>query len=280
LTSTRVKAMAMAIGAVLLCGALVSYHSLSGPGNAPPPLAGYFTLKPVGAYASLPNDATAAAEVHRSGWEPRPGNTSYTQTVPGKLKLRPVSIASRAYSPLWNKYILDRITGDFRGTTDEIFQWAAAKWGLPDNLLRTVAYMESGWRQSNFGDYVDDPAECPHGYQAIPCPTTFGIVGTKSTSWPGIFPWNRDSTAVAARLLRGLGLVAGRAREPVPRCIPRREHLGLCRSLVFGQLAGRFGRQSAQRRELHLPGAALVPDAALARQLVLTGPRITGGTLR
>jgi hypothetical protein len=201
MTSTRVKAMAT--GAILLCAGLVSYHSLSGPGNAPPPPGGYFTLKPVSAYASLPDDAAAAAAVHRSGWEPKPQNKSYDQTVPVRLKLRPVSLASHAYGPLWNKYILDRITGNFRGTTDEIFQWAAAKWGLPDNLLRTVAYMESGWRQSNFGDYVDDPAQCPHGYQVIPCPTTFGIVGTKSTSWPGIFPWNRDSTAAAVDVLGG-----------------------------------------------------------------------------
>ncbi len=202
LTSARVRALGA--GAILLCTVVVCYRSLSGPGDVPPPPGGYFTLKPVSSYASLPDDAAAAAEVHRSTWEPRPGNARYNQTVPQHLKLRPVSIASRAYSPLWNRYILGRITGDFTGTTDEIFQWAAAKWGLPDNLLRTVAYMESGWRQSNFGDYTDDRAECPPGYRTtVPCPVTFGIMGVKSTSWPGIFPWNRDSTAAAVDVLGG-----------------------------------------------------------------------------
>jgi hypothetical protein len=196
-------AVALITGALVLCTVLVACRSLSATGNALPPPGGYFTLRSVGSYSSLPDDAAAAAEVHRSGWEPRPGNKSYNQTLPKGLSIRGVNIASHAYDPRWNKDILGRITGDFQGTTDEIFQWAAAKWGLPDNLLRTIAYMESDWRQSNFGDYVHDLAECPRGYRTIPCPVTFGIVGTKSTSWPGLFPWNRDSTAAAVDVLGG-----------------------------------------------------------------------------
>lgn len=174
------------------------------PSSAPPPPGGYFQLQPVGSYARLPDDATAAAEVHYSTWEPRPGNAKYNHVMPTDLRLRPVSDAARAYDPRWNTYIIDRITGHFTGTTDEIFQWAAAKWGLPDNLLRTIAYMESDWRQSNYGDYVSNRALCPPGYQnELPCPVTFGIVGTKSIDWPGIFPWNRDSTAAAVDVLGG-----------------------------------------------------------------------------
>jgi len=171
--------------------------------NMPPPPYGYFELQPVGSYAGLPSDAEAAAEVHRSTWEPRRDNTQYNHAIPGHLKLQREEVAAHAYDPRWNKYILPRITGNFSGTTDDIFQWAAAKWGLPDNLLRTIAYMESDWRQSNLGDYVDDRAECPPGYTTLPCPVTFGIVGTKSTSWPGIFPWNRDSTAASVDVLGG-----------------------------------------------------------------------------
>jgi hypothetical protein len=171
--------------------------------SAPPPPAGYFALQPVGSYARLPGDAAAAAQVYRSSWEVRPGNTAYNNVMPARLTLRPVNVATRAYDPRWNKYIIDRITGHFTGTTDEIFQWAAAKWALPDNLIRTIAYMESDWRQSNYGDYVGDRAQCLAGYQTPPCPVTFGIVGTKSTNWPGIFPWNRDSTAAAVDVLGG-----------------------------------------------------------------------------
>lgn len=209
--SAAVAAVVVAGAAVVAaCGGLPPHagevpvrglHAVASRGEPPPP-GGYFTLLPVGSYASLPDDATAAARVHRSGWEVRSDNSRYNHIVPHGLALHPVDPAGGAYDPRWNQYILGRITGHFRGTTDEIFQWAAAKWGLPDNLIRAIAYTESGWHQSNYGDFVVDRAECPRGYPP-PCPVTFGIVATKSTSWPGIFPWNRDSTAAAVDVLGG-----------------------------------------------------------------------------
>jgi autotransporter family porin len=141
--------------------------------------------------------------VDRSAWEPRPANRRYNHTMPFHLRLRPVKVSDHAYDPRWNTYILGRITGRFTGTTDEIFQWAAAKWGLPDNILRTVAYMESGWRQSTYGDFTYHRADCPARHMRLPCPVTFGIVGTKSTDWTGIYPWNRKSTAAAVDVLGG-----------------------------------------------------------------------------
>jgi hypothetical protein len=171
--------------------------------DVPPPPDGYFGLLRVGSYASLPGDAAAAARVRRSTWEPRRANARHNHTVPTHVRLQPGKVTDHAYDPRWDKYILRRVTGRFTGTTDEIFQWAAAKWGLPDNVLRTVAYMESDWYQRNYGDYVHDRAKCPPGYRHLPCPVTFGIVGTKSTSWPGIFPWNRASTAASVDVLGG-----------------------------------------------------------------------------
>lgn len=198
-------------GLIIVAGVLAAavgvyglvFLAADGPRSAPPPPGGYLGLWPVGSYARLPDDAGAAAEVQYSTWEVRPGNKRYNEVMPGRLSLQRIDSADRAYDPRWNKYILARITGHFTGTTDEIFQWAAAKWGLPDDLLRTIAYMESDWRQSNYGDYVQNRAQCPAGYPKLPCPVTFGIVGTKSTSWPGIFPWNRDSTAAAVDVLGG-----------------------------------------------------------------------------
>lgn len=195
------------IAACVVVALVVAYFVVLRAGDpsrsAPPPHGGYFGLRPVGSYAQLPNDAAAAAEVQRSTWEPRPGNVRYNSVMPADLALQRVSDATHAYDPRWNRYIVGRITGHYTGTTDEIFQWAAAKWGLPDDLIRTMAYMESDWRQSNYGDYVNDRAECPPGYRKLPCPITFGIVGTKSTNWPGIFPSNRDSTAAAVDVLGG-----------------------------------------------------------------------------
>lgn len=191
--------MAVVLAVAVLAVGLVVVRAGGSPA-APPPPQGYFSLRTAG--LSLP-DQVAASEVHRSAWEPRPGNTRYNHTVPAHLVLRPVSAAAEAYDPRWNTDILARVTGDFTGTTDEIFQWAAAKWGIPDNLIRAIAYAESSWNQSNAGDLVSDPAQCLPGYTRLPCPVTFGIVGTKSTSWPGTFPWNRDSTAAAVDMLGG-----------------------------------------------------------------------------
>ena len=45
--------------------------------------------------------------------------------------------------------------GRFRGTTDEVIQWAAAKWGLAPDLVRAVAAKETWWRMSHVGDNGD-----------------------------------------------------------------------------------------------------------------------------
>jgi autotransporter family porin len=195
-------ALAVVLAVAGLCGGL-ALRVLGAHRSAAPPPGGYFGLQPAGSYARLPGDAAAAAEVQGSTWEVRPGNAKYNNVMPAQLRLQPVSDATRAYDPRWNRYILARITGHFTGTTDEIFQWAAIKWGVPDDLIRTIAYMESDWRQSNYGDYTDDRGQCPRGYRTLPCPVTFGIVGTKSPNWPGIFPWNRESTAAAVDVLGG-----------------------------------------------------------------------------
>lgn len=202
------RAVMVLLAVAALSVSLIAALHLARPASTvfadmPPPPDGYFQLRPLGSYTALPSDAKAAAEVHWSAWEPRPANARYDHTIPAGLRLRHGNAAAHAYDTRWNKYILARITGNFRGTTDEIFQWAAAKWGLPDNMLRAIAYMESDWHQSNFGDFVHDRAACLPGYQSLPCPVTFGIVGTKSTSWPGIYPWNRKSTAAAVDALGG-----------------------------------------------------------------------------
>lgn len=95
--------------------------------SSPPPPGGHFGLQPVGSYARLPDDAAAAADVKYSTWGVRPGNARSSNVMPAHLSLQRVSDATNAYDPRWNRYIIGQITGHFTGTTDEIFQWAAAK---------------------------------------------------------------------------------------------------------------------------------------------------------
>ena len=168
-----------------------------------PPPGGYRALEPVGSYAKLPDDAAAAAMVHRSSWENRPDNTTSNHTVSAFLRMRPTVVRLRAYDPLWNRYVLARVSGRYTGTTDEIIQWVAAKWGLPDDTLRAVAVMESDWHQGKQGDFVDDRRRCLPGYVQVPCPLSFGIAGVRSNSWEGSFPAIRDSTAANLDVLGG-----------------------------------------------------------------------------
>jgi len=140
------------------------------------------------------------------------------------------------YDPRYDSWLLARVDGQMTGTTDEIFQWAACKWGLPDNLLRGVAFRESTWYQYltyptnrcvtdyGCGDIPSGPSAqlatycsriAEFGYDYRPdytaigpgvCPRTFSIAGVMSydgwrPDWAdtqnGTFPFSRDSTAFA-----------------------------------------------------------------------------------
>ena len=103
-------------------------------------------LKPVG-WTPL-TSAEAAKLVSRSSWEPRPQNYTANHTVPSAAQLA----EWRAQSTMPNAYLVD---GRFKGTTDEIIQWAAYKWGLPVEVLRAVAAVETWWEQSFVGDEGD-----------------------------------------------------------------------------------------------------------------------------
>jgi hypothetical protein len=93
-------------------------------------------------------DSAAARLVHRSAFEPRPANRAATHRMPTAAQLR----AFRAQSTMpYARYV----TGHFTGTTDEVIQWAADKWGVSPDLLRAVAVVESRWKMSTVGDNGD-----------------------------------------------------------------------------------------------------------------------------
>jgi hypothetical protein len=209
--------------------------------STPPPAVGHTTTyQPAGAWSALPSGDTCRGQVNRSTWEPRPDNTKRNNVVPDRAAVS-ASFANHkrsgfgTYDTKWDTWLLARVDGAMTGTTDEIFQWAACKWGFPDNLLRSIAYRESTWYQyetydktagrcvTNWGcgdlPSASVPVYCAqiakHGYDYRPdyasigpdiCPRTFSIAGVMSydgwrSDWPdqtnGTFPFNRDSTAFA-----------------------------------------------------------------------------------
>jgi hypothetical protein len=200
-----------------------SSTSSSTTSSSPPPSGGYFSLVPAGKFSSLPTDAQAAAMVHRSSWEPRPQNYTANHTVP------PAGYVTLGYSGMQNHAaVFGRVTGNFTGTTDEIIQWAAAKWGLPDEVIRGEAVDESNWYQNlktssgapingdgygDFGSCGGQGSPPPSGY-GTSGPSSFGLLQTKwctlkdaSASGYGGWPYTENSTAyeldLYAAVIRG-----------------------------------------------------------------------------
>lgn len=113
-----------------------------------PTTAGAASLIRGGPNAKPRSDAAAAKRVVRSSFEPRPDNAAANHRMPSKAKIR----SFRRKSDMPNaRYV----TGHFIGTTDEIIQWAAAKWKIDPDLLRAVAVVESWWHMSTVGDGGD-----------------------------------------------------------------------------------------------------------------------------
>ncbi len=93
------------------------------------------------------SDAQAAGLVRHTP-ESRADNAADNQRVPTEAQLS----YFRSHDESMPAAYLARIDGNFRGTTDEIIQWAAYKWGFDPELFRAVAAVESWWHMYTVGD--------------------------------------------------------------------------------------------------------------------------------
>ena len=134
-------------------------------------------LRSVG--SAILSDADAAAKVRRSSWEPRPSNATENATVPTSEQLK----TFYSYTGQWGSCdnLRAKVTGNFTGTTDEILQWAAWKWGLPEDVVRATAVTESWWDMDTVGDNGQ----------------SFGLMQIKNVAkWHGgTYPMSKDATA-------------------------------------------------------------------------------------
>jgi hypothetical protein len=134
-------------------------------------------LRPVG--SNVLTDAQAASHVRGGSWEPRPSNALENSTVPTASQLKTFD----SFTGQWGNCddLRTQVTGNFEGTTDQIIQWAAWKWGLPENVVRATAVTESWWKMSTVGD---------NGL-------SFGLMQIKNVSkWHGgTYPLSQTSTA-------------------------------------------------------------------------------------
>jgi hypothetical protein len=109
--------------------------------TTPPPSSDRFDTLPVG--ATLPSGDECAARV-RPAVEIRPENTTQNATS---------GFANGYRTGEWSGFA--RVDGDFTGTTDEIIQWAACKWGIDEDIVRAQIIKESYWYMSANGDGGD-----------------------------------------------------------------------------------------------------------------------------
>lgn len=198
--------IAISILAFLLLRELVAIPTLAAPSSAAiqliflplglksatPASDRYFPTLPPG--STLPGDAECAAVI-----KPRPENKGDNlpfNSRPGNQRLAEDFFTPGSGDQRANTEIGVRVTGAFIGTTDEILQWAACKWGIDEDIVRAQAAIESWWHQDAKGDWGSDPDRCPPGHglgvdgEPGLCPESWGLLQTRypyeQSAWPGI----------------------------------------------------------------------------------------------
>jgi hypothetical protein len=189
------------VRALALAGMCTIFAACGGGGGAAPvgaldqpsssPNAAHFSTLPPG--SALPSDGTCAAAV-KTRPENKGVNVAFNATAGGQSL--PGSFFPSSDDPRAATRIAPRVTGNYTGTTDEILQWTACKWGIDEDVVRAQAAIESWWRQTALGDWGTDPTQCPPGHglgvdgTAGQCPQSWGILQNRwpfeQASWPGI----------------------------------------------------------------------------------------------
>lgn len=110
----------------------------------------------------LPDKAAASLVSHQP--EIRPSNQAPNNFVPTKAQLRafhaavnPVDGKTASQENHWYAYVTGR-PGLKSPSTDDLIQWVAHKWGIPEDWLRALAAFESLWHQDWNGDLATVPA--------------------------------------------------------------------------------------------------------------------------
>jgi len=158
------------------------------PTPAPPPSSGtHFITEPSHSTYLPRTDAYCAAAITQTTWEPRSDNTTANNTV-----VTPQWVKDGESS--WSLWAAKRsqVTGNFKGTTTEIFQWAACKWGIEEDLIRADAVQESNWHQNELGDVCGPVGEASYGILQIK------NLDCSGSPMHGGYPQTQQSTALNA----------------------------------------------------------------------------------
>jgi hypothetical protein len=159
-----------------------------GPGPPRPPTGGSGTFPTLPPGSALPSDQDCRGRVHAAA------ENRVVNAVPNRTVGHPTA-------PEPGFTLAGRVTGNFTGTTDEILQWVACKWGIAEDIVRAQVAKESWWHQDNLGDWTSDGGVCapghPIGADGRPgqCPESVGLMQDRTQY---MRPWINDALASSA----------------------------------------------------------------------------------
>jgi autotransporter family porin len=199
----------------------------------------HFGLVPAG--EPLPDGATCARLVRRVP-EQQPMNVTFNArlaTTAEVAQLDPWDKDNMIFDPAALE-LQKRLTGDFLGTTDELLQWTACKWGFDEDYLRAEAYQQSTWRQGAHGDWLDSPdSDCPPNADTKTttngtpqCAQTYGMLQVVYKFHKSAWPMFRDSTPFHLDFIYGLRRVCfegwdlGQAERAPTKPYMKNDYLG------------------------------------------------------
>ena len=158
----RGSAILCTLALVVLLGDGCQATTQANGSSTPPPTPGYFSTEPSHVNYLPRSDSYCASAVSPNSWEPRPDNNQANHTVLSP----PYNWDVENY---WTKWADKRakVTGNFTGTTTEIIQWAACKWGIDEDTIRAAAVQESYWHMNTIGDVCGPIGEASYGLLQI-----------------------------------------------------------------------------------------------------------------
>ncbi len=170
----------------------IATTTTSGTAAASAAPARFVTLRPG---ASLPTGDQCASWVRAAGatTEHRSDNAPANGTIPPASVIDGLVIDGADAAR--NRQLAPRIDGDFTGTTEQILQWGACKWGFDEDVTRARAVAESSWRMSTTGDRTGDAELCNRIGLSAPCPQSYGLLQVKGTVHEGTYPASAQATA-------------------------------------------------------------------------------------
>ncbi|MDP9346292.1 MAG: hypothetical protein M3P44_11310 [Actinomycetota bacterium] len=136
------------------------------------------------------SDSDAAACVSHVN-EPVAGNVLFNAYVPSDSELSafysaPDDHGQTPRQAMWYPQYVTGRPGLTNPSTDDLIQWGAHKWGIPEDWLRAQYTQESDWNMLQLGDLRSETAACSPPFPAqaqVPPSSAYESMGITQVKW-------------------------------------------------------------------------------------------------